>query len=546
MKSKVIAFPIICIFLFIINSATTAQLPYNTSWYKDYDVKFYFIALEVNDTSRFIAGHTTMLSVADAKIDTFFLEMGNHLIIDSLQCNNQKANFSRKNDVLGILLPSLAKKGEKISVVIYYHGLVPASGFFSALTNREDTKWKIPVTWTVSESFASKDWFPCKQYLPDKADSAYIFLTVPKNRMAGSNGKLTATTPIVKNKMRYEWKTFYPVAYYLISFAVSDYQDYSFYVRFNDQDSLLMQNYVYNNPDYLTGNKSLIDKTGAIMAYFSSIFGPYPFIKEKYGHCLAPVYGGMENQTMTTLLNFDFNLVTHEMAHQWFGDEVTCSTWQDIWLNEGFASYAEYLALDKLDSHSEAQKWMKNAKFSALQDSVGSVFIPDSDKTNELRIFNSSLTYKKGAAIIHMLRYEIDNDTLFFKILRNYLTACKYSTAAAGDLLKVVNSTTHSDYSWFFNQWYFGKGYPTVASEWSQKHNLLSVTIRQKASACASPAFKMHMDLLVQYRKESEKIKIYLDKPVQTFTFPIKKTIKNIIPDPEGWCLQKLSKSSSD
>ncbi len=107
-------------------------------------------------------------------------------------------------------------------------------------------------------------------------------------------------------------------------------------------------------PHYFKQNKAAIDKTGDLILLYSDLFGDYPFANEKYGHCVAPFGGGMEHQTMTTLVNFSFLLVAHELAHQWFGDFVTCSTWQDIWINEGFASYAEYLANQYLKSQEDS------------------------------------------------------------------------------------------------------------------------------------------------------------------------------------------------
>src|SRR5690606_33875381 len=112
----------------------------------------------------------------------------------------------------------------------------------------------------------------------------------------------------------------------------------------NSTDSMLLQEYIYDHPEVLPLYKNAIDSMPLLVNYFSDLFGRYPFYKEKYGHCLSPMGGGMEHQTMTTLRSFNFNLVVHELAHQWFGNYVTCRSWQDLWLNEGFATYSEYLA----------------------------------------------------------------------------------------------------------------------------------------------------------------------------------------------------------
>lgn len=540
-------FPLLILLLLLTSGRASAQdknLPLN--WYKNYNVKYYKIDIEASDTNTFIKGSSTLYCTVNVNFDTLFLEMGNHLIVDSIFCNAQKVKYTHIDKLLSISIDHPFKTGSSISTSVYYHGLVPSDDFFSALTTRKDSKWQIPVTWTLSESFAAKNWFPCKQDLLDKADSAIVFITVPSTCKAGSNGLLTAITPMPHNKMRYEWKTHYPIAYYLISFAVANYQDYSFYVKLSDKDSLLMQNYIYNNPDYLTQNKALIDKIGPVLNYYSSIFGIYPFIKEKYGHCLAPIYGGMENQTMTTLLNFDFSLFTHEMAHQWFGDYVTCSTWQDIWLNEGFASYAEYLSLDKFESHEAAQKWMNTAHFSALHDSTGTIFVPKNMLSNELRIFSSSLTYKKGAALIHQLRYEINNDSLFFSILRSYLSTYKYSMASCKDFINITNKLTNIDFTDYFDQWYYGSGFPIFDVTWNQHHNELNISIHEKSSGNAKNLFKMHMDVKINYEKGSDSSRIFIDKETTTLKFSVKKKVKSITLDPENWYLKRIEYFQTD
>jgi aminopeptidase N len=386
----------------------------------------------------------------------------------------------------------------------------------------------------------ARQWLPCKQFLPDKIDSAWIFITVPKNRKAGSNGVLTGITPIGDHKLRYEWKSRYPIAYYLLSFAVADYQEYSFYAKINSTDSVFVQNFIYNRPDYLALNKDQIDETAALLRFYSSVFGTYPFIKEKYGHCVAPIGGGMEHQTMTTLVNFDFLMVAHELAHQWFGDMATCSTWQDIWINEGFASYAEYLALDGLQSHEKALTWIDDAHRSALQDASGSVFVPASDADNEMRIFNYQLSYKKGASIIHMLRYELNNDSLFFRILRNYLAEFKNSVASMHDFQKTVNQLSNKNYSWFFDQWYFGKGYPVYDFSWKQQLDTVILQSHQTPSNAGSPFFKMSFDVRLEFAQGDTTFRVFQDSGTNVFKFRLKKEVQQLEIDPSNNGLKKI------
>ena len=146
--------------------------------------------------------------------------------------------------------------------------------------------------------------------------------------------------------MRYEWKSRHPIDYYLISVSVAPYLEYLNYAH-PPRPTVPVVNYVYNQA--ALGNfQSEIDRTPGFIENYSALCGLYPFADEKYGHSMAPLGGGMEHQTMTTQDGFNFTLTAHELFHQWFGDNVTCGSWEDIWLNEGFASYGEYLSLQAL------------------------------------------------------------------------------------------------------------------------------------------------------------------------------------------------------
>jgi aminopeptidase N len=515
-----------------------------SNWQSDYDITYYAIDIHVSDTSKFIAGKGTIVSfVTRAGLDTFYCELIKELTIDSAYINNVKTSFKRVADLTKISLNKVFAPGEQITIEIYYQGTVPKNDFFSSFSQKTDNTWNIPVAWTLSEPFGARQWFPCKQYLPDKADSAQMNITVPNYCKAGSNGILVQTFPVGGNKTCYEWKTHYPVAYYLLSFTVAAYNDYSFYAKISDTDSVIVQNFVYNRPGFMDSNKANIDATAGMIGCYSKLFGEYPFKKEKYGHCIAPIGGGMEHQTMTTLSNFSFNLVSHELAHQWFGDYVTCENWQDIWINEGFASYAEYLVIDSLKSHEEALSWMEEAHQLTLF-SNGSVYIPDSDKNDERRIFNYYLTYKKGASIIHMLRYELDNDALFFSILRTFLTRFANKNATAGDFITVVNELSGRDFNWFFNQWYYGKGYPVYDISWKQTNDSVFITSVQTPVIQDLGLFTMHYDIRFIFSNGDTTVKVLQNAANKKFAFKMNKNVVEIIINPEATSLMRIANLS--
>jgi aminopeptidase N len=504
----------------------------------DYDVHFYGIDLAVNDSSTYLEGSTEIGVTALSAMDEVVFELATGMTVDSVLLNGTKtAAWSHGNDLVRITLGQTIPAGTAFTTRIYYRGSGGGSGFFAGISNRYDPIWGKRVTYTLSEPFHALDWFACKQVLTDKADSADIFLTVGDHLKAGSNGVLEGIDSLPGNRVRYRWETRYPIAFYLLSLSVSEYSDYSYYLHPEESpDSFLFQNYIYDTPNYLPENKDAIDATGDMMELYSWTFGRYPFWQEKYGHCVAPMGGGMEHQTMTTLVNFGFNLVAHELAHQWFGDYVTCATWQDIWINEGFASYAEYLALEYLISRKEADYWMAGAHERVLTEPEGSVYIPLEEATDEFRIFSYALSYKKGAALLHMIRYELDDDSLFFDILQNFQEQFADSVATGDDFLQVLNETSGRDFDWFFEQWYYGQGYPEFNFTWWQTTDSLFIVAEQQGSSPATPFFRTTLDIGLGLEDGTNStLQIPYDAPSKTIQIPLRQRVLEVIPDPANW-----------
>jgi len=502
-----------------------------------YDVKFYKLDINVERTSVYVEGNVIInAKVVASQIDTFVFELKDYFSIDSVKINNQLRVVNRVADEVFVGIPPLTM-GANISAQIFYKGMPPNTGnFFSGISCQTSTSWGNQITYTLSEPFAAKEWFPVKQSLSDKADSAYIFVTTSNDNKVGSQGILSAIVPLPNNKVRYEWKTKYPIDYYLISIAVGKYVEYNIYAHpMGLQDSILIQNYIYDNPATLNYFKTEINRTPGFIELYSNLFGLYPFYKEKYGHCMAPLGGGMEHQTMTTLGSFDFYLTSHELCHQWWGDNVTCATWSDIWINEGFASYGEYLAAQNLLSQQQAQQHMLQKYNNIMSQTDGSVYIPPFQAIDENRIFNGRLSYDKGAAIIHNLRFEIDNDNTFFNVLKTVQTRFKDSTMTGMDFKAVAEELSGKNFTDFFDQWYFGEGYPTMDVIYLQLNDTLQMNIHQTASTTITPLFKMNMEYKIQRVGGDTIIKLYHSAINETFKIPMNKLVTGIVVDPDNW-----------
>lgn len=509
--------------------------------FQNYDVNFYKLDVEVNDSNTFVKGNTSVRAkITGMNTDSFNLELASNMLVDSVFLNGRKTKFNHDGNYLDILPDHQLKKGNLVTAQVYYQGKVVQNNFFSGMSNQTDRIWGNRVTWTLSEPWHARDWFPCKQDLNDKADSAWIFITTAPGLKAGSNGVLTHVTHLADGRLRYEWKTRHSIAFYLLSLSVSKYAEYDLYAHPKGMnDSILIQNYIYNDSTYLKKYKSNIDKAASILEFYCDRFGPYPFANEKYGHCLAPLGGGMENQTMTTLSDFSFDLVAHEMAHQWFGDNVTCASFQDVWLNEGFASYSEYLSRQQLISQQSADEWMREAQAMAKSKSFQSIFVPSGEGNDEWRVFDMSMTYKKGAVLLHMIRYEL-GDSLFFKVLKDYQVKFAGKTASVDDFKELLKAESNRDFSTFFDQWYYGQGYPVFHISWDQDGDQLSIVSKQSSTSTQTPFFNTYMEYKILYENGDSILKLKQDRNTQTFLIKTSKKVIGVEADPNNWILKSI------
>lgn len=503
---------------------SSAVLPNN------YNLKYCRAHWTVDPAVKYIEGNIFYLFYHNDSLNEFQLELSDSLVADSVLMQGGLQSFSHNNDILTISFNSYLGAGQLDSLTIYYHGIPPETGFGSFAAETHGTN-NVPVLWTLSEPYGAKDWWPIKQDLNDKIDSIDIFVNAPSSYKVASNGLLISETINGSNKLSF-WKHRYPIAAYLVAIAVSDYTIFTNQVPLTT-GNLEVLNYVYNED--LSAAQTAVGEMVSHLKYFDSLFVPYPFMNEKYGHAQFNWGGGMEHQTMSFVGGFSYELLAHELAHQWFGDHVTCGSWQDLWLNEGFATYATGLCYERFSPDLYWKIWKSNQVDFITSSPDGSVFV--SDTIDIPRLFDARLTYSKAAMLLHMLRWKV-GDNYFFNALRNYQNnpLLSYGYARNGDLKNELETESGQNLTEFFNDWYWGEGYPSYQLSFDQNSsNLVSFTLSQSQSHSSVSFFEMPVPILFKNATQDTLIVFYHDFSGQMFNAQLTFEIDSVIIDPDNW-----------
>jgi hypothetical protein len=247
---------------------------------------------------------------------------------------------------------------------------------------------------------------------------------------------------------------------------------------------------------------------------------------------MAPFSGGMEHQTMSSMGIFNFGIVAHEVAHQWFGDNVTCATWSDIWLNEGFASYSEYLARKYLLPATAAQEVADMHSFAKQE--AGSVYVVDTANVN--RLFSSALTYNKGASALRVLHYLL-GDSMFFKVCKTYQTRFANGNASTQDFNNLVNELSGKNYDYYFSEWIYGNGYPVFNTSWNHKDGVFYLKINQSNSGNGG-LFTLPIEILVKRSTGDTLMLVNVKENSTVVSLPVSGVVSSVVFDPNVWILK--------
>lgn len=497
---------------------------------RGFDMKYARCAWNLDPAVHYISGSVTSKFTTMVDLDELVFDLSTNLNVDSVVYHGASIAFSQDaGDLLTVTLPVTVPAGVFDSVAVTYHGVPPNTGFGSFVNSTHNGT---PIVWTLSQPYGARDWWPCKQDLNDKIDSLDTYVTTPDAYRAAGNGLLVDSASS-NGHTTWHWRERYPIDPYLVATAVTNYQVDLRYAVING-DSIPMLTYAYPE-DFYAATLNADDVLQQIVLY-SNLFGLYPFANEKYGHAQFGWGGGMEHQTMTFVGAFQYELAAHELGHQWFGDKVTCGSWQDIWLNEGFATYLSGLCYDYL-APVYWQGW-KQAKINNITSQPGGSVLC-TDTLDQDRLWDSRLTYNKAAMVIHMLRW-VCGDSAFYQGLRNYLDdpALAYGTALTNDLKTHLEATSGLDLTQFFADWYVGEGYPIYTTVWNQNSNGdVTVDLSQTTSHPSVSFFAMPVP--IRFSGEGMDSTVVLDNTVnnQTFTFHLPFTVSSVVFDPDLWLI---------
>jgi aminopeptidase N len=482
----------------------------------------------VDPAIKYIKGSVLTVFKPTKALSDLEFDFSQKLTMDSIVFHGKKLNFIRNVDVLTVNFPTILPTSQSDSLTFFYQGEPTSTGFGSFEINKHNNT---PVLWTLSEPYGAMEWWPCKQSLNDKIDSIDIFITHPMMYKAASNGLLVNET--VANGLRTaHWKHRYPIAAYLVCMAVTDYSVFTVKAPYKN-DTTTILNYVY--PENLSDAKVGLADNVKEMQLYNKLFEIYPFQKEKYGHAQFGWGGGMEHQTMTFVTGYGFELLAHELAHHWFGDKVTCSSWQDLWLNEGFATYLSGLCYENiLPVYWSPFKSLTIKSVTSQPD--GSIFIEDT--TNVNRLFNSRLTYRKGAMVLHELRWKL-GDANFFQGIRNYLKDpnLAYSYAQTKDLQKHLEVQSNSNLTEFFKDWYYGQGFPSYQVKWSKTNDGIKIELGQTSSHSSVSFFEMPVPIKVSGGGKDSLLRLEHTFSGQIFDIKLPFIVEKLEFDPEYWLI---------
>jgi len=524
---------------------------------RTFDAEHYTIHLRFDRKTKTVFGETTVI-VKPLKDNFRVLSLDAvNLQVESVTLENsaKPLTFLNNNGKLDITLDKNYNEGEIVSVRIKYRAVNPRAGvYFVEPIARNGKPVRPAQIWTQGEPEDNRNWFPSYDFPDDKATTEQFITTTERDETAIGNGALIEVKNNPNGTKTFHYQMNQPHPTYLVSFVVGKYQKFS-----DKYGSIPLGYFLY--PDRSESEKILplaYGKTQKMFALFEKTTGvKFPFAK--YDQTVVgnfDAFAGMENITATTMADTEIygalepagvrnteNLVTHELAHSWFGNLVTCKNWSELWLNEGFATFMESVFIENEYGRAAYLEEMRtNAEQAFAQEDTNLKHPLVNPRARPDPLLFDSITYKKGGFVIHMLR-ETVGDEMFWKSINAYLNTHKFGSVETTDLQRTFEKETGKDLNWFFEQWTRKAGYPKLKIEpaYSPATQQLRLVVKQtqKTDSQTPAFFRFSAEVVIETPDGAKTERIEMTQREQTFTFSVPRKPTKIVFDEGEQILKK-------
>lgn len=510
---------------------------------EQYDVHYY--RLDVNlpdDPLQRFGGNVIMRLTSEADgLGIIEYNIGPAARVDSVFVEGVKLDagaITRTSDVIAVTLPFPLMQDQQLELRTYYSFAYAGSAIDVKSVNNVDLGTQTLSIASQAEPYDARLWWPCKDDPADKADSVDIILTTAEHMFPVSNGVMVTDVNNGDGTRTVTWHSRYPIVTYLVSVAAAEYNYRERTFSYNGQD-MPFGSWWYGMPSANMASFEFDALEG--LQVYSDLFIPYPYMKEKYGMAEYEWGGAMEHQTVSSMGFYSTDVVVHELMHQWFGDKVTCASFEHIWLNEGWATYGEALFYEAR-SGLEA---LKANMATTMYFGPGTIYVHDPENNPNL-IFSGALSYNKASWVVHMLR-GVMGDEKFFPAVRKYLGGedlATYRSVTTQEFQQYMEAEYGASLEWFFQQWIYGEYYPTYKFDWDAIADAGSFDLvfnLEQLYLNERQLFTMPVRLQVVYEDGSDTtVTVFNNEAVQQWTFRLPAKPELVKVDPDNWILKRV------
>ncbi|HEX6534388.1 MAG TPA: M1 family metallopeptidase [Gemmatimonadaceae bacterium] len=508
------------------------------------DVLYYALDLSLDPAAATVSGRVRLVARALRPTTSAPLQLAPTMHVSAVRSHGRALLFWRHGDALVITLPRRARAGDTLDFTIRYAG-ERGAGARGEGGLHFGTHAGVPIVASYGLPYSARDWWPSHDTPADKADSATLVFTVPAPLVAVSNGRLAWRRANADGTITFRWEVRSPIYPDVISVAATNYVTLPMRYVGLDGRPVPIELDVY--PEDSAKARVTLSRIPEILRAYAEMFGAYPYAGEKYGIAEFPLHGYREHQTITSLgaawITGDHasdRTIAHEVAHQWFGNHVSVRHWSDIWLNEGFATYASALWREHVEGRASYARAMRALD---TDDFAGTVVLPDSADVS--RMFTHT-TFNKGAWVLHMLRHVI-GDTTFRSVLRGWVRDHGRAPVTTRDFRQACERAYGAPLGWFFDEWLLRSGRPSYALSWRAAagagraglagKRTVVVSIRQTQSGAP---FRMPLDLRIRTPAGDTTLVVTDSVAVQEVRIGVPAPPTSVALDPDGWVLEHI------